>query len=111
MAYVDLRDFLRRLEKEGELARVQVEVEKDHEIAAICRKVNEAGGPALLFEKIKGYSVPLACNLVGTKKRFAMSLEMAEEEVAEEWLKRTSAPALEPALVAQGACQERVLQG
>jgi len=111
MAYVDLRDFLRRLEKEGELARVQVEVEKDHEIAAICRKVNDAGGPALLFEKIKGYSVPLACNLVGTKKRFAMSLEMAEEELAEEWLKRTSAPPLEPVLVAQGACQERVLQG
>jgi len=111
MAYADLRDFLRRLEKEGELARVQVEVEKDHEIAAICRKVNDAGGPALLFEKIKGYEVPLACNLVGTKKRFAMALEMAEEALAEEWLKRTAAPPLEPVLVAQGACQEKVLQG
>lgn len=111
MPFKDLREWLQKLEDEGELARVRVEVEKDHEIGAICRKVNDAGGPALYFERVQGYSIPLACNLMGTKKRFAMALEMAEEEITREWLRRTHASCLDPVVTSHGPCQENVLEG
>ena len=111
MVFADLREFLRCLEEQGELARVHVEVEKDHEIGAICRKVNDHAGPGLLFEKVRGYSVPLACNLLGTKKRFAMALGTSDGALTEEWLRRTSLPPINPVLISRGACQENIFVG
>lgn len=58
----DLRDWIKLLEAEGELARVQTEVDWNLEIGAILRRVMDAGGPAILFENIKDYK-----NSVATK--------------------------------------------
>ena len=76
MAYRDLREFIRRLEKEGELKRISVEVDPVLEITEITDRVTKAGGPALLFEHPKGSRVPLAINLLGSHRRVNLALDV-----------------------------------
>ncbi len=77
----DMRDFIALLEKRGQLKRIQAEVNTDQEIAAISDRVLSLGGPALLFENVKGSKMPVAVNLLGTMERvvWSMGLEKAEE--------------------------------
>jgi 4-hydroxy-3-polyprenylbenzoate decarboxylase len=79
MKYQDLRDFLSQLEKLGELKRISVEVDPKLEMTEICDRVLRAGGPAILFEKPKGSSIPVLGNLFGTAKRVALG--MGQESV------------------------------
>ena len=67
MAYADLPDFLERLEKDGDLVRVRAQVDPHLEITEIVDRVVRAGGPALLFENVKGSKLPLAMNVFGTQ--------------------------------------------
>jgi len=84
VAYRDLRDFLRTLEKNGELKRISAEVDPVLEIAEITDRAVKAGGPALLFEKPKGSRIPVVTNLVGSERRMNLALEVESlEEVAE----------------------------
>lgn len=83
VAYRDLRDFLRELEKNGELKRISAEVDPILEITEIADRSVKAGGPALLFERPKGSRVPLAINVVGSEKRMNLALEVDSlDEVA-----------------------------
>ncbi len=79
MKYKDLRDFIAQLEKQGELKRVRAEVDPYLEMTEICDRVLKAGGPAILFEKPKGHSIPVLGNLFGTPRRVAMG--MGEDSV------------------------------
>jgi 4-hydroxy-3-polyprenylbenzoate decarboxylase len=72
--YSDLRGFLARLEADAELKRISVEVDPRFEITEICDRVLKAGGPALLFEKPRGYSIPVLANLFGTPRRVALGM-------------------------------------
>ena len=97
MAYADLREFVRRLEKEGELKRIRTEVDPVLEITEVVQRVmcGQQGGqagipvppgsnPALLFEKPKGSRYPLLINAFGSVRRMALALEVnGLEEVAE----------------------------
>lgn len=74
MIYKDLRDFIAQLEKQGELKRITVEVDPYLEITEICDRTLRQGGPALLFENVKGANIPLLANLFGTPKRVAMGM-------------------------------------
>jgi 4-hydroxy-3-polyprenylbenzoate decarboxylase len=74
MKYSDLRDFIAQLEKQGELKRISVEIDPRLEMTEICDRTLKAGGPALLFENPKGYSVPVLGNLFGTARRVAMGM-------------------------------------
>ena len=83
VAYRDLRDFLHKLEREGELKRIPVEVDPELEITEIYDRVVKAGGPALLFEHPRGSRVPLVCNLLGNERRMNLALEVdSPEDVA-----------------------------
>jgi len=79
MKYSDLRDFIEQLEALGELKRVSVEVDPHLEVTEICDRTLRAGGPALLFERVKGSRFPLLGNLFGTPRRVALG--MGEESV------------------------------
>ncbi len=79
MEYKDLRDFIKQLEDMGELKRIDVEVDPCLEITEICDRTLRKGGPALLFEKVKGSQFPLLGNLFGTPRRVALG--MGEESV------------------------------
>ena len=84
VAYRDLRDFLRTLEKKGELKRITEEVDPILEITEITDRVVKAEGPALLFEKPRGSRIPVVTNLVGTERRMNLALEVESlDEVAD----------------------------
>jgi 4-hydroxy-3-polyprenylbenzoate decarboxylase len=76
VAYRDLQDFLRTLDKEGELNRITEEVDPILEITEITDRTVKAGGPALLFERPKGSRIPVVTNLVGTERRMNLALEV-----------------------------------
>ena len=79
MAFSDLRDFIKLLEKKGELKRISIEVDPYLEVTEISDRVLRAGGPALLFEKPKGSSIPLLVNLFGNSRRIALA--MGQEDI------------------------------
>ena len=81
MKYRDLRDFIKQLEKQGELKRVTIPVDPYLEITEICDRTLKQGGPALLFENPTGYNIPVLANLFGTPRRVAMG--MGAESVTE----------------------------
>ncbi|WP_031433972.1 4-hydroxy-3-polyprenylbenzoate decarboxylase [Methylomarinum vadi] len=74
MKYRDLRDFIKQLEKQGELKRISVEVDPVLEMTEISDRVLKQGGPALLFENPKGGNIPVLANLFGTAERVAMGM-------------------------------------
>ena len=74
MKYKDLRDFIAQLEKQGELKRINVEVDPYLEMTEICDRVLKQEGPALLFENPKNSNIPVLANLFGTPKRVAMGM-------------------------------------
>ncbi|WP_280546352.1 MULTISPECIES: 4-hydroxy-3-polyprenylbenzoate decarboxylase [unclassified Halomonas] len=80
MKYKDLREFIAMLEAQGELKRITAEVDPYLEITEICDRTLRAGGPALLFENVKGHTMPLLGNLFGTPRRVAMG--MGQDSVA-----------------------------
>jgi 4-hydroxy-3-polyprenylbenzoate decarboxylase len=69
MAYRSLEACLLDLEKQGQLVRIREEVDPFLEMAAIHLRVHEAGGPALLFEQVKGSRFRAASNIFGTLER------------------------------------------
>src|SRR5690242_4544 len=128
MAYQDLREFIRALEKQGELKRVAVEVDPVLEIAEFADRAVKSGGPALLFEHPKGSTVPVLINAFASMRKMEIALEVKSvEEVAArivEFLemrmpeglmgKLKMLPKLAemggffPKVVSKGACQEVV---
>jgi 4-hydroxy-3-polyprenylbenzoate decarboxylase len=127
----DLRAWIALLEREGELQRVAAEVDPHLEITEINDRVVKAGGPALLFENVKGSRHPLLINQFGTERRMCLAfdapsldsvgaklgevLEMQPPEglVAKvRGLQRLKSIADSmPKTVRKGACQEIVLRG
>ena len=79
MAYRDLREFIAQLEALGELKRIRTEVSPRLEMTEICDRVLKAGGPALLFEKPAGHSMPVLGNLFGTTRRVALAMGMKDD--------------------------------
>jgi UbiD family decarboxylase len=69
MSFPDLRAYLDRLRREGELVVVDTPVDAALEVAEVHRRVIAAGGPALLFTKVEGRDFPLVTNLFGTRRR------------------------------------------
>ena len=71
---MDLRDFIDICEREGQLRRVKAEVDWDLEVSHISKMVEERGGPALLFENVKGYTSPLLMGAFATTQRLGLML-------------------------------------
>src|SRR5215831_6500765 len=83
MAYNDLRDFIRALEKNKELKRIPFEVDPVLEITEFADRAVKQGGPALLFDKPKGSSVPVLINAFASRRRMELALEVdSVEEIA-----------------------------
>lgn len=69
MGYRSLRECVADLERTGQLLRIEEEIDPYLEAAEIQRRVYQAGGPALLFARVKGCRFPMASNLFGTLER------------------------------------------
>jgi 4-hydroxy-3-polyprenylbenzoate decarboxylase len=85
MAYDDLRDWIKTLEKHGELKRIREAVSPELEITEITDRVSKSGGPALLFENVKGHpGHKVFINQFGSERRMAMALGVDRlDEIAE----------------------------
>ena len=83
MAYEDLRAFIQALDRAGELKRISVEVDPNLEISEIADRVSKSGGPALLFENVKGTPIPVLINAFGSPRRMEIALGVASlDEIA-----------------------------
>src|ERR1700728_3273336 len=84
MAYRDLREFIRALEEKRELKRISLEVDPKLEITEFADRAVKQGGPALLFEKPKGYNIPVLINAFASMRKMEIALEVSSvEEVAQ----------------------------
>ncbi len=90
MPYEDLREFIKKLEEEKEIARIKHEVSVELEITEIADRAVKNNGKALLFENPKGYDIPVLINAFGSEKRMKMALETNRfEEIGERLIEFT----------------------
>ncbi len=133
MKYHDLRDFITQLERLGELKRITTTVDPKLEMTEICDRTLRREGPALLFEKPTGHTMPVLGNLFGTPKRVALG--MGQESVSalrdvgkllaylkepeppkgfrdawEKWPVLKQVLNMAPKVVSRAACQENVIE-
>jgi 4-hydroxy-3-polyprenylbenzoate decarboxylase len=134
MKYKDLRDFIAQLEQRGELVRISQPVDPVLEMTEIADRTLRGGGPALLFENPKGFTIPVLANLFGTPKRVALGMGQDEVSALREvgkllaFLKEPEPPKglkdafsklpifkqvlnMSPKQVKKAACQQVVLSG
>lgn len=132
--YKDLREFIAQLKNLGQLKQISLEIDPVLEITEICDRTLRLGGPALLFENLKGHTIPVLGNLFGTPQRVALGMGQTDVSALREvgkllaFLKEPDPPkgfrdALQklplfkqvlnmPAKVChQAPCQENVLKG
>lgn len=81
MGYRSLQHCVKDLERHGHLVRIREEMDPNLEMAEIQRRVYEAGGPAILFENVKGSKFPAVSNLFGTIERGHFIFRDAIEKV------------------------------
>jgi UbiD family decarboxylase len=116
MAYADLREYLNELENKGKLKRVKKEVDKDWEVAAVCRqlfkKIPPQRRPALLFENVKGFQIPIAAGVLGASKAiYAIGLETdSVEGINQKWDRALENP-IAPRIVSTGPCKDNIWHG
>src|SRR6059036_405562 len=118
MSFVDMREWIARLDKEGELRRIKAEVDWNRELGAIARRVLEKKGPALLFERIKGYEAGRCTKLfisgLGSVGRLALSLgfpkDVSNRDLVQHVMK-LNRQAIPPRIVATGPVKEVVVRG
>ncbi|MGQ9687568.1 MAG: menaquinone biosynthesis decarboxylase [Desulfobaccales bacterium] len=131
MGYRSLQHFVAVLEQQGELVRLKEPVSPYLEITEITDRVCKKSGPALLFENVPGYEMPVLMNAFGSLKRMCLALEVNSlEEIAAEILSFLEAEAPDtlikklkllpklarlgnifPKTVSRAPCQEVVYRG
>lgn len=90
MSNWSLAELVEELQRERQLARVEVEVDPHFEIAEITRRVGRCRGPALLFNRVTGQHVPVLTNLLGHERRICRAfgvdtLDMLVERILAPW--------------------------
>jgi 4-hydroxy-3-polyprenylbenzoate decarboxylase len=79
MPFENLSEFIEKLENVGELQRVQTEVNPELEVAEVMRRMMYSKtSPAILFENVKGYDIPILGNAFGSMKRLQIALELED---------------------------------
>ena len=119
MGFKDLREHLGYLEKNGMLKRIKKEVDRDWEIAAVCREVflrhDRETRPGLLFENIKGFDAPVAAGVIGGSRHiYAAALGIPAENMTEIVGKKWAdaiANRIPTKLVDTGPVKENILKG
>ena len=118
MGFMDLREWITRLDKDGEVRRVTAEVDWDREIGAIARRVLEKKGPALLFENITGYRGGRCTKLftggLGTRERMALALgfpkDVGNGEIVS-YVMQKNRERVAPTVVRTGPVKDVVVRG
>ncbi|MEW6173594.1 MAG: menaquinone biosynthesis decarboxylase [Bacillota bacterium] len=99
MGYRDLREFMKILEQRGELKRISAGVSAELEITEIADRVVKSGGPALLFENVKGHDIPVLMNIFGTLDRMKLALNTPDLDLLGEEIGQLLQPELPQSLL------------
>ena len=83
MAFSGIKGFIEYLKETGELLALSPPLAPKFEVSTVISELGKKDAPALLFEKVKGYSMPVVGNLLGTKKRLSMALGVDPENFFE----------------------------
>ena len=110
----DLRDFIKIAEEKEELKRVTAEVDSHLELSHIAKINDQRKGPALLFENVKGYGIPVLTGVFTKPERLAISLEMPTNstifDMAKEWARIAEKGGMPPRKVDKGPILENRLE-
>ena len=82
----DFRSFLWKLQSENELVRIKRDVNAEYELAAVTARLD--GKQAVLFEKVRGSKIGVACNVVATPRRFYLALGEGSRRASEADVKK-----------------------
>src|SRR5680860_1922418 len=115
--YLDLRDYLDRLEQAGKLKRITKPVEADWEISAVgrvaFRDIPESTRPALLFENVDGSDIPVTLGILGGSRQIyglALEVEPTPQAITTAWRKAGDSP-IPPITVEEGPVKDTILKG
>ncbi|MBW2067041.1 MAG: phenylphosphate carboxylase subunit beta [Deltaproteobacteria bacterium] len=109
-----MRDFIEQAEAEGMLHRIKAEVDWDLELSHIAKLNEERQGPALLFEKVKGYDTPVITSVCTTTQRLALILGAPRDSTLTDlmrlWVQKNETK-IPPKWVDTGPCKENIMVG
>ena len=110
----DVRDYVAECEQQGELLRIKAEVDWDLELSHVAKLNEERKGPALLFEKVKGYTSPVLSSTCTTTERLAIIMGMPKSsshvDLMREWVEKGQTK-IPPQMVDMGPCKENIMKG
>ncbi|HYB20093.1 MAG TPA: UbiD family decarboxylase [Thermodesulfobacteriota bacterium] len=113
MNHQDWRTFIRFLEGKNpsEVLHVEERIDPSHEITAFMNELEKEGtAPVVIFDRVKGYSVPVVTNLSGSRKRLAMAFGVQERGLWAEYFRRMKSLIREK-VVKESPAREKVLTG
>lgn len=102
------REQLHLLEERGQLVRIKKRVSPKFEIAAIAKRMDP--GPALLFENVEGYDIPIALGTDGDRDGISASFGLTALELVDHYVNAITSP-LPPKTVSEGPVKEVVQVG
>lgn len=110
MPYSDMRGFMEVLRKKGELKVCEKQVDSQFEIGKVTDKSAKVGGPAILFEKVKGSRAPVVTGLFGTVERSCLAIGATKYDGFKKMQKGLDKP-IPCHIVKDGPCKEVVQTG
>jgi 2,5-furandicarboxylate decarboxylase 1 len=110
-AYDDLRSFISGLDEAGEIIKIEEELSPTFEIAAAMRYIDRRNDKAILFNRVKGYPIPIVGNLFQSYRSIATAFSIEDsQKVTDEYCKRSSAR-IKAEIERSGPVKEIILKG
>jgi 2,5-furandicarboxylate decarboxylase 1 len=103
--YADIREFIRKLEEQGQLIHIKERLSPKFEISTVIKYFTRTKNVALLFDHVEGYEIPIVGNLLGAKERLALALGVSESEIVERYLS-CKAKRIKPVVVNDGPVKQ-----
>jgi 4-hydroxy-3-polyprenylbenzoate decarboxylase len=111
----DIRTYIAALEANGLLHRVKAEVDWKFELCHISKVNEEAKGPGLLYENVKGYDIPVFTSAFTTPERIAVALEQDPSlsmcQLSRKWMELTTKGLIKPTFVDNPPVLENTIEG
>ncbi len=111
----DLRSYIAALEAQGQLHRVKAEVDWKFELCHVSKVNEEQKGPALLYENVKDYRIPVFTSAFTTSERLAISLEQDPSlsmcQLSKKWMELTTKKMVKPVTVDNPPVMENQVTG